>query len=291
LALSNLTSPAAVRALLSKYGVRPKKRLGQNFLVNPGVLKKIVAAANLTAADTVVEIGPGIGTLTGRLAEAAGKVVAVEVDPALVALLKETLSKFPNLYLVEGDALKADFNALVAAAGGAFPYKVVANLPYYITTPLLTRLLTGNFRVALLVVMVQKEVALRLVARPGTKEYGAISVLVRFMAEPELVAVVSRGSFFPAPEVDSAVVRLTVRPSAPVTIPDEELFFRVVRAAFAQRRKTLTNALAGSGLGLGRDAWPEVLARAGIDPTRRGETLSLEEFAAVTRSLAAERKE
>ncbi|MDI6631157.1 MAG: 16S rRNA (adenine(1518)-N(6)/adenine(1519)-N(6))-dimethyltransferase RsmA [Bacillota bacterium] len=289
--MSNLTSPAAVRALLSKYGVRPKKRLGQNFLVNPGVLEKIVAAANLTAADTVVEIGPGIGTLTGRLAEAAGKVVAVEVDPALVALLKETLSRFPNLYLVEGDALKADFNALVAAAGGAFPYKVVANLPYYITTPLLTRLLTGNFRVALLVVMVQKEVALRLVARPGTKEYGAISVLVRFMAEPELVAVVSRGSFFPAPEVDSAVVRLTVRPSAPVTIPDEELFFRVVRAAFAQRRKTLTNALAGSGLGLGRDAWPEVLARAGIDPTRRGETLSLEEFAAVTRSLAAERKE
>jgi 16S rRNA (adenine1518-N6/adenine1519-N6)-dimethyltransferase len=238
-----------------------------------------------------VEIGPGIGALTGRLAEAAGKVVAVEVDPALVALLKETLSKFPNLYLVEGDALKADFNALVAAAGGAFPYKVVANLPYYITTPLLTRLLTGNFRVALLVVMVQKEVALRLVARPGTKEYGAISVLVRFMAEPELVAVVSRGSFFPAPEVDSAVVRLTVRPSAPVTIPDEELFFRGVRAAFAQRRKTLTNALAGSGLGLGRDAWPEVLARAGIDPMRRGETLSLEEFAAVTRSLAAERKE
>ncbi|MEW6771408.1 MAG: 16S rRNA (adenine(1518)-N(6)/adenine(1519)-N(6))-dimethyltransferase RsmA [Bacillota bacterium] len=289
--MSNLTSPAAVRALLSRYGVRPKKRLGQNFLINPGILGKIVAAANLTVADTVVEIGPGVGTLTRRLVEAAGKVVAVEVDPALVALLKETLSGFPNLYLVEGDALKADFNALVAAAGGAFPYKVVANLPYYITTPLLTRLLTGNFKVALLVVMVQKEVALRLVARPGTKEYGALSVLVRFMAEPELVAVVSRGSFLPAPEVDSAVVRLTVRSSAPVAVPDEELFFRVVRAAFAQRRKTLANALAGSGLGPGRDAWPEVLARAGIDPMRRGETLSLEEFAAVTRSLAAERKE
>lgn len=289
--MSSLTSPAAVRALLSKYSLRPKKRWGQNFLVNPGVLEKIVVAANLTAADTVVEIGPGIGTLTCRLADTAGKVVAVEVDRALVNLLKETLSGCTNISLVEGDALKIDFDALVAAADGAFPYKVVANLPYYITTPLLTRLLTGNFQVSLLVVMVQKEVAFRLVARPGTKEYGALSVLVQYKTEPELVAVVSRGSFFPAPEVDSAVVRLTVRSLAPAAVSDEELFFRVVRAAFARRRKTLTNALAGSGLGLGRDAWPEVLARAGIDPMRRGETLSLEEFAAVTRALAAERKE
>uniref|UniRef100_A0A7C2IFN1 Ribosomal RNA small subunit methyltransferase A n=1 Tax=Ammonifex degensii TaxID=42838 RepID=A0A7C2IFN1_9THEO len=287
----NLTSPAVVRALLLKYGIRPKRRLGQNFLINPGVLEKIIAAANLAAGDTVVEIGPGVGTLTRRLAETAGKVVAVEVDRALVGLLKETLSGYANIFLVEGDALKVGLDALVAAAGGAFPYKVVANLPYYLSTSLLTRLLRGDFKVSLLVIMVQKEVALRLVARPGTKEYGALSVLVRYKTEPELVAVVSRGSFFPAPEVDSAVVRLAVRSSPPVAVPDEELFFRVVRAAFAKRRKTLVNALAASALGLSREVGALVLARAGVDPQQRGETLTLEEFAAVTRSLAAEQEE
>lgn len=286
----DLTSPATVRALLLQYGIRPKRRLGQNFLVNPGVLEKIIAAAELSPADAVVEIGPGVGALTARLAAAAGVVVAVELDRALVTLLKETLA-YPNLAVVEGDALEVDFDTLVQVNGGRLPYKVVANLPYYITSPVLLRLLGGKFAVSLLVLMLQKEVALRLVARPGTKEYGSLSVLVRYRCEAELVANVSRGSFFPAPEVDSALVKLRVRPAPPVAVPDEELFFRVVRAAFGQRRKTLLNALAEASFGLEKAEWRAVLNRAGIDPLRRGETLALDEFAALTRALAERARE
>lgn len=289
--MDELASLATVRALLRRYGIRPRKRWGQNFLINPGILEKIVAAAEISPADTVVEIGPGIGALTARLTALAGRVVAVEIDRSLVALLKERFSACPNLFLVEGDALKADFDALVRAAGGTLPYKVVANLPYYVTTPLLTRLLNTNFTVRLLVVMVQKEVALRLVARPGTKEYGSLSVLAQYRSEAELVAVVSRGSFFPAPAVDSAVVKLRLRSAPPVAVPDEGLFFRVVRAAFGQRRKTLLNALAGAGLGRGRQEWEAVLKQAGIDPQRRGETLDLAAFAAIARVLAEGVKE
>jgi 16S rRNA (adenine1518-N6/adenine1519-N6)-dimethyltransferase len=289
--LDELASLATVRALLRRYGIRPRKRWGQNFLINPGILEKIVAAAEISPADTVVEIGPGIGALTARLTALAGRVVAIEIDRSLVALLKERFSACPNLFLVEGDALKADFDALIRAAGGTLPYKVVANLPYYVTTPLLTRLLNTNFTVRLLVVMVQKEVALRLVARPGTKEYGSLSVLAQYRSEAELVAVVSRGSFFPAPAVDSAVVKLRLRSAPPVAVPDEGLFFRVVRAAFGQRRKTLLNALAGAGLGRGRQEWEAVLKQAGIDPQRRGETLDLAAFAAIARVLAEGVKE
>lgn len=284
--MRDLTSPAAVRALLLERGIRPKKRLGQNFLVNPGVLDKIVAAAGVNAGDTVLEIGPGVGALTCRLAEVAGKVVAVEVDRNLVTLLKEILVGYPNVLLLHADALKTDFEAAVAEAGGTFPYKVVANLPYYITTPLLFRLLNSGLRVCLLILMVQREVAVRMVARPGTKDYGALSVFVQYRTKPDLVSLVSRGNFFPAPEVDSAIVRLAVRSHPPVVVSSEELLFRIVRASFAKRRKTLLNALTGSDLGLDRELLRLSLARAGIDPERRGETLTLEEFAAITRSLA-----
>lgn len=284
--MRDLASPAAVRALLLERGIRPKKRLGQNFLVNPGVLDKIVAAAEVNAGDTVVEIGPGVGALTCRLAETAGKVVAVEVDRNLVTLLKEILVGYPNVLLLHADALKTDFEAAVAEAGGTFPYKVVANFPYYITTPLLFRLLNSGLRVCLLILMVQREVAVRMVARPGTKDYGALSVFVQYRTKPDLVSLVSRGNFFPAPEVDSAIVRLAVRSHPPVVVSSEELLFRVVRASFAKRRKTLLNALTGSDLGLDRELLRLSLARAGIDPERRGETLTLEEFAAITRSLA-----
>ncbi|MEW6573930.1 MAG: 16S rRNA (adenine(1518)-N(6)/adenine(1519)-N(6))-dimethyltransferase RsmA [Bacillota bacterium] len=275
-----------MRALLLERGIRPKKRLGQNFLVNPGVLDKIVAAAGVNAGDTVLEIGPGVGALTCRLAEVAGKVVAVEVDRNLVTLLKEILVGYPNVLLLHADALKTDFEAAVAEAGGTFPYKVVANLPYYITTPLLFRLLNSGLRVCLLILMVQREVAVRMVARPGTKDYGALSVFVQYRTKPDLVSLVSRGNFFPAPEVDSAIVRLAVRSHPPVVVSSEELLFRIVRASFAKRRKTLLNALTGSDLGLDRELLRLSLARAGIDPERRGETLTLEEFAAITRSLA-----
>ncbi|HIE13627.1 MAG TPA: 16S rRNA (adenine(1518)-N(6)/adenine(1519)-N(6))-dimethyltransferase RsmA [Desulfotomaculum sp.] len=287
----NLTSPAAVRALLLERGIKPKKRLGQNFLVNPGVLEKTVTAAGLSPGDTVVEIGPGVGALTARLAETAGKVIAVEVDRRLVALLQDTLSGYPNVFLEEADALQTDFDGLVAEAGGAFPYKVVANLPYYVTTPLLIRLLQSGFRIKLMVLTVQREVALRLVARPGTKEYGALSVFVQYKTKPDLVGVVSRGSFYPVPAVDSAIVRLAVRSDPAVIVPDDQLLFRIVRASFAKRRKTLLNALAGSSLGLDRETWRLILVRAGIDPQRRGETLTLEEFAAVARLLVLQQRE
>lgn len=289
--MRNLTSPAAVRGLLLKRGIKPKKRLGQNFLVNPGVLEKMVTAAGLSPGDTVVEIGPGVGALTCRLAETAGKVIAVEVDRGLVSLLKETLSGYPNIFLEEADALQADFDALVAEAGGTFPYKVVANLPYYITTPLLIRLLQSGFRINLMVLTVQREVALRMVACPGTKEYGALSVFVQYRTKADLVAPVSRGSFFPVPAVDSAIIRLAVRSQPPVAVPDEELLFRIVRASFAKRRKMLLNALAGSSLGLDRDRWRLILVRAGIAPERRGETLSLKEFVAIARAVEPRQRE
>uniref|UniRef100_A0A7C1IZT5 Ribosomal RNA small subunit methyltransferase A n=1 Tax=Ammonifex degensii TaxID=42838 RepID=A0A7C1IZT5_9THEO len=283
--MEKLASLAGVKELLRRHQIRPKKRWGQNFLINPGIVDKIMAVAEISPDDTVIEIGPGMGALTARLAEQANRVVAVELDRSLVALLRGELAAYGNLRVVEGDALRVDFDALVKDSGGTFPYKVVANLPYYITTPLLTRLLSGDFAVSLLVIMVQKEVALRLVARPGTKEYGSLSVLAQFRSEPDLVAVISRGSFFPAPAVDSAVVRLRVRTMPPVLVTDEALFFRVVRAAFGQRRKTLLNALAGAGLGPDRPTWEAILKRAGIDPQRRGETLTLAEFAAIARAL------
>jgi 16S rRNA (adenine1518-N6/adenine1519-N6)-dimethyltransferase len=278
--------PPAARAYLTAQGFKPKKRLGQHFLVNPGIINKIVAAANLTTADTVLEIGPGIGTLTRRLAEAAGMVVAVEIDHILAVLLEDLFSAHPHVMVVEGDALDVDPDSVVSSVGGAFPYKVVANLPYYITTPLLTRFLEGDFKVSLMVVMVQKEVALRLVAQPGTKEYGSLSVLTAYKTKPELVTFVSRGSFTPAPVVDSAVVRLAVRTRPPVSVVNERLFFQVVRAAFGQRRKTLLNALSGASLRVSRDVWKSVLNKAGIDPDRRGETLGLREFAEITGVLA-----
>lgn len=280
------TTRNSVRAFLAARGIRPKKRLGQNFLINPGVMDKVVAAANLKPTDTVLEIGPGVGSLTLKLAEAAGKVVAVEVDGALAESLRVLFSAYPKVCLVEGDALKIDPDFLISSVGGILPYKVVANLPYYITTPLLTRFLEGGFKIAMYVIMVQKEVALRLVAQPGTKAYGSLSVLVAYKTVPELIATVSRGNFFPTPEVDSAIVRLVVRSEPPVAVPNEQLFFQVVRAAFGHRRKTLLNALAGSGLGLDRDQWKSIFAKVGVDGGRRGETLTLEEFASLTCCLA-----
>ncbi|MGO0121641.1 16S rRNA (adenine(1518)-N(6)/adenine(1519)-N(6))-dimethyltransferase RsmA [Desulfothermobacter acidiphilus] len=281
--LDELLSPTAVRALLARLGIRPRKRWGQHFLVCRGVLDKVIAAAELSPSDTVVEIGPGLGVLTSRLLERAGRVLAIELDPLLAAWLRSQLGDHPRLTLVCADALQCDLESMVLAAGGTAPYKVVANLPYYLTSPLLVRLLTSSWSVGLMVLMVQKEVALRLLATPGTKEYGSLSVLVQYRAVPSLVALVSPRNFYPPPEVDSAVVRLQVRTRPPVEVGDEELFFRLVRAAFAQRRKTLLNALAAACPEWGKEGWRERLRAAGIDPGRRGETLSLEEFARLAR--------
>lgn len=260
--------------ILKAFGLQTSKRLGQNFLVDEAVVDGIVAAAGVTDGDTVLEIGPGIGTLTQGLAEAGAGVVAVELDRRLVRVLESTLSGYDNVRIVHGDILKIDIACEMAAA----PFKVVANLPYYITTPIIMRLLEQRLPISVLVTMVQKEVAERMVAAPGSRDYGALSVAVQYYTAPEIVLAVKPGSFIPAPAVESAVIRCPVRTAPPVAVTDERAFFRVVRGAFAQRRKTLANALKGAGISAEVE---DILREAGVDGRRRGETLSMDEFAAI----------
>ncbi|MDK2856656.1 MAG: rRNA (adenine1518-N6/adenine1519-N6)-dimethyltransferase [Bacillota bacterium] len=271
-----------------RHQFRAKRRLGQNFLLDSGILARLAEAAELSPADTVLEIGPGTGNLTRELARRAGAVVAVELDRELAPLLAETLAGFDNIHLVWGDFLAQDLPRLweLAPPGPGGARKVAANLPYYITSPILVKLLTGQSAPALAVLLVQQEVAERLLAAPGTRAYGSLSVLVQFYTVPELVLKVPPRAFFPPPEVSSAAVRLRLRSNPPVDVQDPALFFQVVRAAFGQRRKTLLNALLG-GLKWEGDkaALAAALKAAGVDPARRGETLSLEEFAALTRAV------
>ncbi len=260
--------------ILKRFGIRMSKKLGQNFLIDEHVVRNIVEAANLTPGDAVLEIGPGIGTLTQGLAEAGGKVTAVEIDRRLIEVLGKTLEGYENIKIVHGDILRID----VAKEVMAPRYKVVANLPYYITTPIIMGLLEARMPIDVLVTMVQKEVAERMVAVPGTKDYGSLSVAVQYYTQPEIMFLVPPASFIPPPAVDSAVIRCTVREKPPVEV-NEKVFFRVVKAAFAQRRKTLSNTLKTTGVPA--DTLRVILDKAGIDGTRRGETLSLQEFAAI----------
>ncbi|HYF78522.1 MAG TPA: 16S rRNA (adenine(1518)-N(6)/adenine(1519)-N(6))-dimethyltransferase RsmA [Symbiobacteriaceae bacterium] len=281
----DLSSAKTLKAIMTAHGIRPQHKLGQNFLTDARVLEGIVAAAEIGPDDLVLEIGPGLGTLTQQLARAAGKVLAIELDRNLVEILRKTLLEMhPNVELIHGDAGRIDLHTLLVErlAPGA-KAKVAANLPYYITTPLIMRLLEERLPLDTIVVMVQKEVADRMVAPPGGKDYGALSVAVQYHTEPRIAVKVSRGAFLPPPEVDSAVVAMRLRTKPPVDAP-QEAFFRVVKAAFGQRRKALGNALSG-GLSIEKARIQEALSRANIDPTRRGETLSLEEFAEVTRRI------
>lgn len=270
-----IVRPEVTAHILHAFGLGLRKKLGQNFLIDQQVLAGIVDAAAIQPGEAVLEIGPGIGTLTQALAEAGAVVTAVELDDRLVAVLHETLAGYDNVRIIHGNILKLD----IAREISACPFKVVANLPYYITTPIIMHLLTHRLPLSRLVVMVQKEVARRMVATPGGKEYGALSVAVQYYTQPELVFTVLPQAFLPPPAVESAVVRCAVRQQPPVTVRDEAVFFRVVKAAFAQRRKTFANALKAAGLSAA--ASQTILARAGIDGQRRGETLSLAEFAAV----------
>ncbi len=259
--------------VLKTFDIRASKKLGQNFLIDPQVVDGIVGAADIGPDDRVLEIGPGIGTLTQALAETGAAVTAVELDQRLLTVLEKTLEGYENIRVVHGDILKVD----IAREMGEGGYKVVANLPYYITTPIVMALLERRLPLERLVTMVQKEVALRMVAKPGSKDYGALSVAVQYYTEPELLFVVPPRSFIPAPAVESAVICCKVRKAPPVEVESEKLFFRVVKSAFGQRRKTLNNALKLTGLsseGVGK-----ILSGAGIDGVRRGETLSLQEFA------------
>lgn len=282
-----LYSPATVRYIIDKYQFHFQKTLGQNFLVDGNIINKIIEGARVTKDDTVLEIGAGIGTLTRALAEKAGKVIVIEIDRQLEPILNETLSGLDNIEIHWGNALKVNWDKLIKEkTGGEFgeggkPYKITANLPYYITTPLVMFALESHFNVSEIVVMIQKEVAERLTAKPGTKDYGALTLAIQYYTQPSLVTSVPKTVFIPQPEVESAVVSLDVMAEPPVAVKDEKTFFEVVKAAFGQRRKTILNNLGRIVEGLDKAEINRFLSDMGIDPGRRGETLKIEEFARI----------
>jgi 16S rRNA (adenine1518-N6/adenine1519-N6)-dimethyltransferase len=283
-------NPGETGRLLKQHNFRIKKSLGQNFLVEPRIIEAIVGAAELSERDVAIEVGPGLGSMTQYLCRAAGQVLAVELDSQLIPILEENLREMPNFSLLHADAMKVDYDAEVAKIappeqGYAPGFVVVANLPYYITTPLIMNFLEGPYNWRRLVLMVQKEVADRMRAKPGTKAYGALSVAVQYRARAAVALKVPPTVFVPRPAVDSAVIVLDRLPQPAVAVADEALFFRVVAAAFGQRRKTLLNSLAG-GLRLEKDRIQAALTQAGIDGGRRGETLNLSEFAALVAALS-----
>jgi 16S rRNA (adenine1518-N6/adenine1519-N6)-dimethyltransferase len=285
----DVATPKNTKNLIQKHGIVLKKSLGQNFLIDQNVLHKIVAAAELSGDKGVLEIGPGIGALTQQLAKAAGRVLAVEIDQRLLPILAETLEPYPHATVVHGDVLKLDLPALIRQHfDGMAGVSVVANLPYYITTPIIMKLLEEKLPLENIVVMIQKEVADRMAARPGGKDYGSLSIAVQFYCEAELVGIVPRTVFVPQPNVDSAVIRLRVRKEPPVHVQDEDFFFEVVRSCFVQRRKTIYNNLAARFFT--KETKPELealLHSIGIDPVRRGETLSMEEYARLADALSS----
>ena len=286
-----LTSPKTIRQLKDKYGFRFAKGLGQNFLTDPGVLEDMVVGSEIGPDDLVIEIGPGIGTLTAAAAQAAGRVAAIEVDDRLLPILAETLADYDNVEIISGDVLKLDLAELIRQQkqqtgiprdGGAV--RILGNLPYYITTPILMKLLQEDLPVDTITVMMQKEVADRIQAQPGSKAYGAISVAVQYHCHVDRIVTVPKEVFMPRPKVDSAVLLLRLRDEKAVKTTNEERFFACVRAGFGQRRKTLVNAVSGAGSWT-KDAVRKALADAGIDENRRAETLTLEEFGRVADAL------
>lgn len=282
--MADLGIPQNTIAVLQKHHFVFQKKYGQNFLIDPHVLEKIVDAAQITGEDCVLEIGPGIGTMTQYLAESAREVVAVEIDRALIPILEDTLSAYDNVTVINEDIMKVDIQRLVQERNQGRPIKVVANLPYYITTPIIMNLLEKNVPLQSITIMVQKEVAERMQVGPGTKDYGALSLAVQYYARPEVVANVPANCFMPRPNVDSSVIRLTRYPQPPVEVADERYMFAVIRASFNQRRKTLANGLA-NGMGISREQVTEALEKMGLSPTIRGEALTLEQFALLSNLL------
>lgn len=280
--MATLGIPQNTIAVLHKYNFTFQKKYGQNFLIDSHVLEKIMDAAEIGKDDCVVEIGPGIGTMTQYLAERAGEVVAVEIDKNLIPILTETLADYKNVSIINEDILKVDLNCIVEEKNGGRPVKIVANLPYYITTPIIMGLFENHVPVKSITVMVQKEVADRMQVGPGTKDYGALSLAVQYYAKPEIVAIVPPNCFIPRPNVASAVIRLTCHEKKPVEVKDEKGMFALIRASFNQRRKTLANSLSNAqNLSLTREQVTEALESMQLSPTIRGEALTLEQFAAL----------
>ena len=275
-----LSDPKKTIEVIQKYQFAFQKRFGQNFLIDAHVLEKIVSAAGITKDDCVLEIGPGIGTMTQYLAESAGQVIAVEIDTNLLPILTDTLKDYSNIKVINQDILKVDINELVKEYNNGRPIKVVANLPYYITTPIIMGLFESNVPIDNITVMVQKEVADRMQVGPGTKEYGALSLAVQYYAKPEIVAIVPPNCFMPRPNVGSAVIRLTRHKEVPVQVNDEKLMFKIIRASFNQRRKTLANGLNNApDIHLSKEVIQESIEELGVPVTIRGEALTLQQFA------------
>ncbi len=278
--MPTLDSISGTLRILDKYDFSFQKRYGQNFLIDANILNKIVEGAGITKEDTVLEIGPGIGTLTQYLCESARKVIAVEIDKALIPILGETLSSYDNVTVINEDILKTDLNAVASKYNEGRPLKVVANLPYYITTPIIMGLFESDAPIKSMTVMIQKEVADRIKTGPGSKDYGALSLAVQFYSVPEVIANVSPECFIPKPNVGSTVIRLTRYEKPPVNVRDDRFMFRVIRAAFSQRRKTLVNCLTSdSGLDLNRNEVADYLNRMGLRNDIRGEKLTLTQYA------------
>ncbi len=286
----NLNNPSGTLSIISKYDFAALKKYGQNFLIDGNVLERIVDAAELTKEDCVFEIGPGIGTMTAELARRAKAVAAIEIDKRLIPILGETLDGLTNVDIINRDILKFDLGSYIKENFGERPVKVVANLPYYITTPIIMELLEKKYPLKSITVLVQKEVADRMRARPSTKDYGALSLAVQYYSKPVVIAEVSPSCFIPRPKVSSTVVRLDIMEDKGVKVQDEELLFKLIRAAFNQRRKTLSNSLNNfAGLSYGKEQITEALAELGLKTDIRGEALTLAEFAALADRLSKER--
>lgn len=284
----DIATPVRTKTILEKYGFSFKKSLGQNFLIDPNILKRIVDHADITEETGAIEIGPGIGALTEHLARSSKKVVAFEIDQRLLPILTETLAPYPNVEVIHQDVLKAEVKAVIEEKlADVKDIMVVANLPYYVTTPIIMKLLEEKLPIRGLVVMLQKEVADRISAQPGTKEYGSLSIAIQYYTKAEIVMTVPKTVFVPQPNVDSAIIRLTVREKPAVEMMNEEFFFQVIKSSFAQRRKTILNNLT-TQLPNGKEKKEAIvlaLTEAKIDPSRRGETLSIEEFARLSDAL------
>lgn len=278
--MANLGIPQNTIAVLQKYEFHFNKRYGQNFLIDTSVLERIIDAAQITKEDCVLEIGPGIGTMTQYLAESAREVVAVEIDKSLIPILQDTLAAYDNVTVINEDILKVDIRKIAEEKNGGRPIKVVANLPYYITTPIIMGLFESHVPLKSITIMVQKEVADRMQVGPGTKDYGALSLAVQYYAKPEIVVNVPPNCFIPRPNVGSAVIRLTRHETPRVQVKDEAFLFALIRASFNQRRKTLVNGLGNAAeLKLGKEKVAQALAQMGLSATIRGEALTLEQFA------------
>jgi len=285
--MATLGIPANTIEILKKYNFNFQKKYGQNFLIDTSVLEKIIDEANITPNDLVLEIGPGIGTMTQYLCEHAKQVIAVEIDKVLIPILKDTLSGYDNVKVINDDILKVDINKICEEYNNGMPIKVVANLPYYITTPIIMGLFESHVPLESITIMVQKEVADRMQCGPGTKDYGALSLSVQYYAMPRIVANVPPNCFIPRPNVGSAVIKLTRYTTPPVKVNDDKFMFKLIRASFNQRRKTLVNGLQSGNLGISKDQVLTALEQMNLSPTIRGEALTLEQFAMLSNTLQA----